>query len=63
MTDRDGATLAIGDRVLIECIVTDVREEERFVNLQLRAREDLAVSIPINYFNVFAAQVVKLAAG
>jgi hypothetical protein len=62
MTDRNGVGLAIGDRVLIECVVTDIQPQEDFVNLQLRAREDMAVSIPVNYFNVFSRQVTKLKA-
>jgi hypothetical protein len=60
--DRHGVALRIGDRVSIDCTITAIDEATCFVQVCVRAHDDraVAVKIPIDYFNAFANQVVKL---
>jgi hypothetical protein len=58
--DRHGVALRVGDRVSVDCTITAIRHTDCFVHLQIRANERRAVAVPIDYFDAFADQVVKL---
>jgi len=60
--DRNGVAVKIGDRVSIDCTVTAIDHANCYVQVCIRAHDDrsVALKIPIDYFNAYADQVVKL---
>jgi len=58
--DRHGVALRLGDRVTVDCTISAIDEATCFVQVRIRANERRAVAVPIDYFNAYADQVVKL---
>ena len=58
--DRHAVALRLGDRCTVDCTITAIDHDACYVQLQIRANEHRAVKVPIDYFNAYADQVVKL---